>query len=144
MAESFNPGTVWRPFGTFSQVVMGGDGQVVYLKGQVSLDQEGNIVGHADMKTQVHQVLLNIEKLLASMNGKMSDIVSLTQYTTDIRQFMKAGPVRQQFFNEPFPVTTTVEVSSLYDPELLVEITAIVEIPKSRFSRPKNTTPLHD
>jgi 2-iminobutanoate/2-iminopropanoate deaminase len=144
MAESINPDTVWSPFGAFSQVVIGGDGQVVYLKGQVSLDQDGTIVGHEDMDAQVRQVLLNIETLLASMNGKMSDILSLTQYTTDIQQFMKAGSVRLQFFKEPFPVTTTVEVSSLYDPELLIEITAVAEIPTNRFRRPKDSTPLHD
>ncbi len=143
MAESFNPDTVWSPFGAFSQIVIGGDGQVVYLKGQVSLDQDGKIVGRADMAAQVRQVLINIEKLLTSINGRLSDIVSLIQYTTDIKQFMNAGPVRQEYFSEPYPVTTTVEVSSLYDPELLIEITAIAEIPRSRFRPPDQTSPLH-
>lgn len=143
MAESCNPETVWAPFGTFSQVVMGGDGQVLYLKGQVALDPDGTIVGPGDMKAQVHQTLLNIENLLAHFNGQMTDIVSLTHYTTDIKQFMDAGSVRQKFFKEPYPITTTVEISSLYDPELLIEITAIAEVPKSRYRKPDQSTALH-
>ena len=49
---------------------------------------------------------------------------------------METGKVRQEFFAPPFPVTTTVEVSSLYDPRLMVEITAIAEIPWARFKNP--------
>ena len=69
----------------------------------------------------------------------MSDIISLTQYVTDIEAFMAAGSVRSEFFQAPFPVTTTVEVSRLYHPDLMVEITATAEIPKDRFVQPEPT-----
>ena len=39
-------------------------------------------------------------------------------------------------FSAPYPVTTTLEVSALYDPRLLVEITGIAEIPMDRFVMP--------
>ena len=70
------------------------------------------------------------------MGGRMSDIVSLVHYATDIEQFMKTGDIRKQVFAEPFPITTTVEVSRLYRPELMIEITAVAEIPRKRFHRP--------
>lgn len=136
MIDSFNPPGVWSPFGTFSMGVVQGHGQIVYLKGQVALDQDGNTVGKGDMKAQVRKTLENIQAVLAHVGGEMADIVSLTQYVTDIEAFMAAGDVRRQFFAPPFPVTTTVEVSRLYDADLLVEITAIAEIPKERFQRP--------
>ena len=66
----------------------------------------------------------------------MTDVVSLTQHVTDIEEFMKTGHIRREFFAEPFPVTTTVQVVRLYHPELLIEITAIAEIPRDRFTRP--------
>ena len=66
----------------------------------------------------------------------MSDIIALTQYTTDIDAFMQAGDIRREVFAPPYPVTTTVEVRRLCDPELMVEITAIAEIPESRFRDP--------
>jgi len=137
MATSFNPPNVWSPFGAFSQAVIIGSGQMVYLKGQVALNVDGEIVGEGDMAAQVAQVLQNISDILGAMGGRMSDIVSLQQFTTDIQAFMGSGHVRAQFFKAPFPVTTTLEISSLYDQRLLVEITAIAEIPKDRFSSPE-------
>lgn len=136
MIESFNPPDVWSPFGAFSMGVVQGEGQTVYLKGQVSLDPSGKIVGQGDMPAQVGQTLSNISAVLAHVGGTMADIVSLTQYVTDIEAFMASGEVRKRYFSEPFPVTTTVEVSRLYDPNLLVEITAIAEVPRDRFRSP--------
>lgn len=136
MIDSFNPPDVWSPFGAFSMGVVQGEGQTVYLKGQVSLNPAGEIVGHGDMPVQVGQTLSNISKVLTHVGGTMADIVSLTQYVTDIEAFMASGEVRKKFFAEPYPVTTTIEVSRLYDPNLLVEITAIAEVPRDRFRHP--------
>ena len=119
--------------------VIQGDGQVVYLKGQVSLDRNGQIVGKGDMRSQVHKTLENIRAVLDSVGGTTADIVSLTHYVTDIDGFMKTGDIRRAFFSDPYPVTTTVQVARLYDPDLMVEITAIAEIPRERFRRPAVT-----
>ncbi len=136
MAEHFNPREVWPPFGAFSMLVAQGDGQVVHLKGQVSLDIDGHLIGKGDLRAQLRQTLENIEAVLASVGGTMADVVSLTHYTTDIGAFMGAGDIRAQFFAEPYPVTTTVEVARLYDPEIQVEITATAEIPRERYHPP--------
>ena len=81
------------------------------------------------MRTQTRKVLENIEAVLASMGGRMEDVISLAHYVTDIEAFMTTGDIRRGFFAAPFPVTTTVEVRRLYRPELVVEISAIAEIP---------------
>jgi 2-iminobutanoate/2-iminopropanoate deaminase len=136
MIDSFNPPGVWSPFGAFSMAVIQGAGQVVYLKSQVSLDRDGQVVGAGDMRIQTRQALDNIKTVLASIGGVMGDIVSLTHYATDIKAFMQTGDVRREFFAAPFPVTTTVEVAALYHSDLVIEITAIAEIPRERFWRP--------
>jgi hypothetical protein len=38
MVDAVNPANVWPPFGAFSMAVIQGEGQIVHLKGQVSLD----------------------------------------------------------------------------------------------------------
>ena len=136
MAEHFNPREVWQPFGAFSMLVAQGGGQIVHLKGQVPLDPDGVLIGKGDMRAQLRQTLQNIEAVLASAGGTMADVVSLTHYTTGIDAFMGAGDIRAQFFAAPYPVTTTVEVARLYDPEIQIEITAIAEIPRERYHRP--------
>jgi 2-iminobutanoate/2-iminopropanoate deaminase len=136
MIDAFNPPDVWQPFGAFSLGVIQGEGQIVHLKGQVALDREGRVVGPGDMRAQVRQVLENLRDVLAPVGGRMGDVVSLTHYVTDIAAFVTAGDIRREFFAEPFPVTTTVQVVALYRPELVVEIAAMAEIPRERFRRP--------
>ncbi len=143
MAESFDPEGLWEPFGAFSMMVLQGTGQIVHLKGQVALDAEREVVGIGDMRVQVHQALSNVRTALASVGGVMGDVISLTQHTTDIQAFMAAGDIRKQFFSAPYPVTTTVEVMALYHPDLMVEITAVAEIPLDRFRRPKQAQAMH-
>jgi enamine deaminase RidA (YjgF/YER057c/UK114 family) len=138
MVDTADPAGVWRPFGPFSMAVIQGDDRIVHLKGQVSLDQRGQVVGIGDMRAQVFKVLENIQSVLVSMGSNMSDVASLVHYATDIEKFMGTGDIRRQFFAAPFPVTTTVRVERLYHPDLLIEITAIAEIPRKRFHRPLN------
>jgi len=95
------------------------------------------------MAAQVEQVLNNMADILGALGGRMSDIVSFQQFTTDIQAFMKCGQIRSRFFDAPYPVTTTLEVSSLYDPSLLVEITGIAEIPLDRFILPEAAQDMH-
>jgi len=88
MTDAINPPGVWSPFGAFSMAVIQGDGQIVHLKGQVALDQQGQVVGAQDMRAQVRKVLENIKSVLASMGGEMGDVISLVHYATDIERFM--------------------------------------------------------
>jgi len=132
MADSFNPPDIWQPFGAFAMMKIQGTGQIVHLKGQVALNKDGQIVGKKDMRAQLRKVLENIRTVLASV----TDVISLTHYATDIEQFIAAGDIHKEFFAEPFPITTTVEVSRLYHPDLLIEITSMAEIPFERFKRP--------
>jgi enamine deaminase RidA (YjgF/YER057c/UK114 family) len=136
VVDAFNPPELWQPFGPFSQVAIQGDGRIVHLKGQVALDRDGRIVGTGDMRAQLHQVLENIRTALASVGGKMGDILSMTNYVTNMDAFLAAGDIRRTFLAAPYPVTTTVEVTRLYDHALLVEISVIAEIPPGRFKQP--------
>ena len=137
MAQLFNSPSVWQPFGAFSMGAVLGSGRLVHLKGQVALDRDGALVGEGDMGAQVRKTLENIQAVLSDLGGGMADIVSLFHFTTDIEAFMACGEVRMAFFQEPYPVTTTIEVSRLYDPRLLIEITAAAEIPVERFRAPR-------
>ncbi|HSY85113.1 MAG TPA: RidA family protein [Verrucomicrobiae bacterium] len=136
MVEGFDSPDIWAPFGAFSMAVIQGRGQIVWLKGQVALDKAGKLVGPGDMQAQLRQVLENLKAVLANLGGEMGDMISLTHYTTDIDQFMAASDLRRGYFTPPYPVTTTVQVARLYDPELLIEIAGVAEIPVERFRRP--------
>ncbi|MBT8083674.1 MAG: RidA family protein [Woeseia sp.] len=137
--DSFDPDNVWKPFGAFSQAVVQGAGKIVHLKGQVSLDKEGEVVGEGDFSAQVEKALENMKSILSEFGGRMEDIYSLTHHVTNIEEFMKTGQIRTRYFNPPYPVTTTVEVTRLYHPDLMVEITGSAEIPLNRYLEPKRS-----
>lgn len=137
--DSFDPDSIWKPFGAFSQAVVQGTGKVVHLKGQVSLDKEGEIAGEGDIDAQVEKALENIKSILAEFGGRMEDLYSLTHHVTNIEEFMKTGHIRTRYFKPPYPVTTTVEVARLYHPDLLVEITGSAEIPLDRYVEPRRS-----
>ena len=136
--NSFNPDGVWKPFGAFSIAVVQGSGKIVHLKGQVALDADGDVVGEGNIEIQVEKTLENIKSVLSSFGGRMEDIYTLTHHVTNIDEFMGTGHIRTRYFTPPYPVTTTVEVSRLYNPKLLVEITGAAEIPLDRFKEPDN------
>ena len=134
--KSYNPPDIWKPFGAFSIAVAQGSGQLLHLKGQVSLNSDGEVIGKGDIELQVETTLNNIQSVLEGFGGRMEDVYSLTHHVIDIDAFMKTGHIRNKFFRPPFPITTTVEISRLYHPALMVEITASAEIPLDRFVEP--------
>ena len=55
----------------------------------------------------------------------MEDIVKLTIYLTDLKNFDALNQIMTNYFNEPFPTRSTIEVSGL-PKGALVEIDAIL------------------
>jgi 2-iminobutanoate/2-iminopropanoate deaminase len=136
MPRFFNPPTIWKPFSAFSMGVVQGDGRIVHLKGQIPFDRDGHVVGPGDMHAQVRQTLENIRDVLAHVGGDLRDVLSLTHYVTDVRAFQSTRDVREHFFSEPYPVTTTVQVVSLFHRDIMIEISGIAEVPRKRFKEP--------
>ena len=94
--------------GAFSAGVEAPAGRTVYVSGQVSMDNEGNVVGEA--------------------GGGMDDIVKVTVFIMDMGLYDEIHEVRRRYFEEPYPASSMVEVSALIDPRLLIEIEAVAVI----------------
>lgn len=101
---------------------------MIFVSGQVSRDNEGNVVGGASMLEQTRQCLRNIEKCLQAAGASLSDVVWTTVYTTDMREFREIIAAREEFFKTNLPTSTMVEVNHFTQPELKVEIQAIAAI----------------
>ena len=132
MVLAFNPSGVAVPFGIFSNAAWQPEGRVLHIAGQVSVDEDWNLVGKGDMEVQTRQILQNIQRILQSVGGNMADIVSVIVYVTDMAPLMDVHKVRADFFERPYPSSTLVEVVGLVKPEYLIEISAIASIPLNR------------
>ena len=62
---------------------------------------------------------------MIAAGGTMADIVKINMYLTRIEHREEVWRARREFFEGAFPVATLVEVSSLAQPEILVEIEAV-------------------
>ena len=84
------------------------------------------------MEAQTRQVLGNIRDVLAAVGGTMDDVVKVTVFVTDVSEISIIHAVRREFFNEPYPASTLVEVARLIDPDWLIEIEGVAVIPEER------------
>ncbi|GAA0471182.1 RidA family protein [Parasphingorhabdus litoris] len=103
-------------------------GDLLFLSGQAAIDEMGNIVGAEDFDQQVAQTFVNIDRVLAAGGSSRDKIVKVTIYLTDMANFPKIVEARKQYFSEPYPADTIVEVKALALPELMVEIDVIAAV----------------
>ncbi len=96
--------------GTYSQGVEYAG--VFYFSGQIGIDPKtGNLVD--GFSNQLKQVMLNIDGLLTSQNLKRENIVKTSIFLTDLNNFAEVNAAYVEFFKEPFPARSTVQVSAL-------------------------------
>lgn len=119
------------PAGHYSHGVMAA-GRLLFVAGQTAIDHNGNLVGGDDAAAQARQVLVNLQRVIEAAGGRMGDVARTTLYLTRLEDRGPVGEVRREFFPSPPPANTLLVVSSLAQPELLVEIDAIVPIRQPR------------
>lgn len=138
MNTSYTPDNLAAPNG-FAHAVRSTHTSTVYIAGQVSYDEKGQVVGAGDLAAQTAQVYANIGKALASAGASFDDVVKTVLFVKDL-DAKKAAVIRDaraQFFKEHrLPASTMVGVASLAKPELLLEVEAIAMYDGDRQDKP--------
>jgi enamine deaminase RidA (YjgF/YER057c/UK114 family) len=122
--ERVNPPGLPRASG-FSHAVVASGGRVVFLAGQTALTADGAIEG-ATVTEQFEQALANLLTALRAAGGTVEDLASLTVYAVDLAGYRahgrEIGEVWRRLVGRHYPAMAAIGVSSLWDPEALVEI----------------------
>lgn len=109
--------------------VVTGPGQWVAISGQVSLDENGEVVGAGDPEAQARQVFENLSRCLAAPGATFADVVKLTYFVTDVAYLPAVRAVRDLHIDvERLPASSAVQVVALYRPELVMEIEAFAVV----------------
>ncbi|MFI9555498.1 Rid family hydrolase [Nonomuraea endophytica] len=122
-----NPSTVPATNGMYSHAVRTGD--TLYISGQAAFDDEGNVVAPGDMGAQAEHVFACLERILADQGAGFGDIAFIRSYLTDMSQAPAYREVRKRYITGTPPASTSVEVSRLFMPGLVLEVDAIVALP---------------
>ena len=90
----------------------------IYISGQVSHDNKGNIVGLGNMEVQMRQAYANIQKVLAEYKVSMDNVVDEVLFVTDMdAAFAAAVKCRQEVFSgTPVVANTIVQIQRLDSP----------------------------
>ena len=131
LVEYSNPPSV-SPARGYSQLaaVNFGNCTMLMISGQVALDSAGNLIGQNDMLKQTEQVFKNIERLIKAKGGTMQHLVKIQYYVTDLSQIQQIRVIRDKYVNvKTPPVSTLVQVSSLFRQDLMIEIEGTAIIP---------------
>jgi enamine deaminase RidA (YjgF/YER057c/UK114 family) len=110
----------------FSRAVRVGD--TVYVSGTVAWGDDGKPVGEGDVYAQAKQTLRNIERALAGAGATMRDVVRTRIYLIDMGLWEEAARAHGEAFAEVKPAASMIEISSLAEPWMLVEIEAIAVV----------------
>ena len=86
----------------------------------VDVDAAGDIT--LDIAVQTRAVLENIRDILQSVGADLADVVDVTSFLVDMRDFEGYNRVYAEYFDYGGPTRTTVAVHQLPHPHLLIEI----------------------
>jgi 2-iminobutanoate/2-iminopropanoate deaminase len=110
--------------GPYSQAqIVGG---MVYTSGQIGIDPATGVAAQG-VEAQAHQVFKNLTELLKAAGTDMSKVVKTTVFIKNMDDFGLVNSVYAQYFTEPFPARSCVEVARL-PKDMLVECEVIAEL----------------
>ena len=118
----------WEKEYGYSQAVKVGD--TIYLSGQVSHDDKGNILGEGNMEVQMRAAYANVGKVLAQYGATMDNVVDEIIFVTDMDAAFPARVKMKQevFFGSPVLGSTIVQIQRLALPQFMIEIRCIARV----------------
>ena len=134
-------GMPWEEQYGYAQAVKVDD--TIYVSGQLSHDDQGNIVGpaplddsgrirdHSNMETKMRQTYANAKKILSQFGATLENVVEEVLFVTDMETaFAAAGPVRKEAYASKTPAvaSTIVVTPRLALPTQLIEIKFIAKV----------------
>jgi enamine deaminase RidA (YjgF/YER057c/UK114 family) len=119
-----------RPKGYANGVVA--QGRMLFIAGMIGWD--GQCVFHSDdFAVQARQALQNVADVLRAAGGKPDNIVRMTWYVTDKREYLAASREIGQAFRDIIGsytiAMTAVEVQALIEDRAKIEIEATAVLP---------------
>ena len=127
----FNPDTLGKPLGQYSQITRVKASEFVFIAGQVGAGRDGKV--GEDFDAQCGLVYANIETALKSVGAGWGNVVEFTTYlvhSQDIPKFMtfRKREFPKVFPNGAYPPNTLLMVDRLVQEPFLVEVQTVAAL----------------
>jgi enamine deaminase RidA (YjgF/YER057c/UK114 family) len=132
--EILEPQGVTKPQGMYNHAISVSAGRLLFIAGQVAIDENNQLIGSGDFNAQMDQVFNNLGHILESADASFDSIVKFTTYLTRTQDLSAFYEKRAQIFADiyrdgRYPTNTLVVIDQLAREEWLVEIEAIAALP---------------
>jgi 2-iminobutanoate/2-iminopropanoate deaminase len=104
---------------------------LIFVSGQAGIDESGSTVAPGDLEAQGRQAFANLARVLGAAGASLSDVVKVTIMVADMSQLDVIIKLRKDYFSEPYPADTLLQVARLAQPDWLIEIDAIAVDPRA-------------
>ena len=101
-------------------------GNLVYTSGQIPIIPETGALAEG-LEAQAHQVFKNLGELLKAAGSDLSKTVKTTVFIQNMNDFGAINAIYAEYFTEPFPARSCVEVARL-PKDVLLECEVIAEL----------------
>lgn len=126
-----NPPTIWDMTANgFSQISVAEPGRLAFLSGQIAAPPEGTAMPD-DVAGQAGLAAANLAAALRELQATARDIVMLRLYLVEAttQRFQDALSALRDMLGAEMPSITTIGVTALFTPKLLIEIEMVVRVP---------------
>ena len=125
MSSDIRPIGKKNPNLPFHPAVRAGD--FVFVSGQVAKDEKGNMCA-GSIEDETRWTIESIKRILALDGAELADVVKVTTYLEDVRNFGRYNKVFAEYFPEGNVSRTTVEARAVI--ECKIEMDAVAYKPK--------------
>lgn len=88
-------------------------GNFIYTAGQLGVDPASGEFVVGGIEAETRQALTNVKNILEAAGASMADVVKTTVFLRDMNDFAKMNAVYAEFFSEPYPARSAVQVAAL-------------------------------
>ena len=131
--EIIQPQGVAQPAGLYNHAISVDSGRLLFIAGQVAIDENNQLIGERDLNAQMEQVFKNLGRILESAATSFENVLKFTTYLTRSGDLSTFYEKRAEIFSGiypdgRYPTNTLVVVDQLAREEWLVEVEAIASI----------------
>jgi enamine deaminase RidA (YjgF/YER057c/UK114 family) len=129
--QLLQPEGLGKPLGLYSHgALISQPAKLLFVAGQLAVDQAGQVVGAGDFDAQMRQAFSNVGHVLADAEMEFADVLKFTTYLVEPGHVESFYSTRAELFPALFPTAayppnTLLVIHRLVRPEFLIEIEAV-------------------
>jgi 2-iminobutanoate/2-iminopropanoate deaminase len=125
MRTAIATGDAPKAIGPYSQGVR--MGTLVFVSGQIPVDPATGAIVDGDIAAMTRRVLDNVGAVLAAAGASMAQVARTTVYLADMQDFAAMNAVYAEYFTDPAPARSTVQVARLpRDVRIEIDVIAVL------------------